>query len=364
MKLFVGKTYSSFLVVQFLKVFFITVIFIMGLSFIVRTLQGLQATKEFSLLQIVVLRVFEAPEIVSRECLLAACMFAAVYTMSNLSRNREILALRSCGVSIYRIITPLILIGFIISIASLLFENYIVIPSMDYKGNYINRLRKEEPKGFYMDRSNIIVFGENRLIYKIDRYLAKETTMHGVMIIKKSDEGTIEYRIDAREGRWDGTRWLFRDGIKRVFTPEGEISEREIFQLLPTEIGDDPRYFGRDTRSVENMTIQDAYRHMVMMKKMGFDYRSQLTRLNRKIANSITLFLVIIIGLSLGSMSFKNALVISFSMTLGIVLVFFFIIEIGTTLGSSGRISPVIGGWLGNIVFLFPGVYLIRKLRV
>jgi len=101
-----------------------------------------------------------------------------------------------------------------------------------------------------------------------------------------------------------------------------------------------------------------------MMKKMGFDHRRYLTRLHRKIANSVTLLLVIVIGLSLGSMSFKNALVISFSMTLGIVLVFFFIIEIGTTMGSSGRISPVIGGWLGNIVFLTLGVYLIRRLRV
>lgn len=364
MKLFVGKTYSSFLVVSFLKVFFVTVIFIMGLSLIVRTLQGLEAMKEFTFFQVIMLRIFEAPEIVSRECLLASCMFAAVYTMSNLSKNREILALRSCGVSIYRIITPLMLVGFLISIASLLFENYVVVPSMDSKGNYMNRLRGEKPKGYYMDRSNIIVFGEGNLIYKIDRYLAKENAMRGVMIIKKNEEGTIEYRIDAEEGQWDGLRWLFKSGIMRTFTVEGEVTARNTFDLLPTQIRDDPRYFGRDTRSVENMTIQEAYRQVRMMKKMGFDHRRHLTRLHRKIANSVTLLLVIVIGLSLGSMSFKNALVISFSMTLGIVLVFFFIIEIGTTMGSSGRISPVIGGWLGNIVFLTLGVYLIRRLRI
>ena len=208
------------------------------------------------------------------------------------------------------------------------------------------------------------VFGEGDLIYKIDRYLAEETAMYGIMIIKKNDDGVIEYRIDAREGRWDGSRWIFMDGIKRTFETGGEIAEREIFDLLPTQIRDEPKYFGRDTRSVENMTIQDAARYVGMMKKMGFDHRRHLTRLNRKIANSITLLLVIVIGLSLGSMSFKNALVISFSMTLGIVLVFFFVIEIGTTMGTSGRIPPVVGGWLGNILFLMLAVYLIRKLRV
>ena len=63
-------------------------------------------------------------------------------------------------------------------------------------------------------------------------------------------------------------------------------------------------------------------------------------------------------------MSFKNALVISFSMTLGIVLVFFFLIEIGYTFGSTGKIHPIIGGWLGNIVFSFVAIYFLRKLRV
>ena len=169
MKLFVGRTYSSFLVVQFLKVFFVTIVFIMGLSFIVRTLQGLEATRGYTFFQVLVLRMFEAPEIVSRECLLASCMFAAVYTMSSLTKNREILALRSCGVSIYRIITPLLVCGFIISIASLLFENYVVIPSFDRKGSFMNGLTGEAPKGYYMDRNDIIVFGENGLIYKIDR---------------------------------------------------------------------------------------------------------------------------------------------------------------------------------------------------
>jgi lipopolysaccharide export LptBFGC system permease protein LptF len=63
-------------------------------------------------------------------------------------------------------------------------------------------------------------------------------------------------------------------------------------------------------------------------------------------------------------MPFKNALVISFGITLITVLVFFFIIEIGQTFGSSGRVSPVIGGWLGNIVFSLVAVLMLRRVRV
>ena len=364
MKLFIGKTYSTFLLRQFIKVFFVTIVFIMGLSFIVRTLQGIEATRGFGFTQIILLRILEAPEIISRECLLASCMFASVYTMSNLTKNREILALRSCGVSIYKIISPLIILGALIGGASLLFENYAVVPSFDLRGNLMNRLEGKEPKGYYMDRSNIIVFGENDIIYKIDKYRAEDKVMNSVMIIKKTMEGSIDYRIDAERAEWDEGRWVFHNGIRRTFSADGEIDQRELFDELETEIRDDPLYFGRDTRTIENMTVGDAYKHTRMMKRMGFDHRRYLTRFHRKLANSVTFFFIIIIGLSLGSMPFKNALVISFSMTLGIVLVFFFIIEIGTTLGSSGRLSPIIGGWLGNIIFLFIAIFLLRRLRV
>ncbi len=364
MKPLIGKTYSIFLITQFLKVFFVTILFIMGLSLIVRTLQGLEYSKAFTFYQVILLRILETPEIISRECLLASCMFASVYTISNLSKNREILALRSCGVSIYRIILPLIFIGFLVFVSSILFEDYIVVRSFVLKDRYVTRWKGEEPVSYYRDRSNVIVFGENNIIYKIDKYSSKNMEMSGIMIIQKDMEGNITYRIDADRAIWDGERWIFYDGILRNFNKDGDIKEREIFTVMESAIKDDPKYFGQDIRRAENMTLREAYDNIKMMKKMGFDYKMFLARFHRKIANSFTLFLVIIIGLSLGSMSFKNALVISFSITIGMVLVFFFIIEIGYTLGSSGKIPTVIGGWLGNIVFFIVGLYLIKKIRV
>lgn len=364
MKLLPGKTYSFFLIKDFLKVFIAAIIFILGLSFIVRTLQGFDAVKDYSLWYVIIRRFLEAPEIISREALLPACMFASVYTMSTLTKNREIIALRSCGISIYRIISPLIIIGCIISISSLLFEDYVVVRSFTVKDKYASKIKGKQPSETYKDRKDIIIFGENNIIYKIDTFLSREKEMKGVMIISKNSNGLITYRIDAESARWEGKEWVFYNGVLRTFDEKGIISDRVIFPQLKSGIEDDPRYFAKDTRNVVNMGIKEGYEYVQMMKKMGFNYKGLLTKFHRRIATSVTLFLIIIIGLALGSMSFKNALVISFSMTLGIVLVFFFIIELGYTFGSSGKINPVIGGWLGNIVFFVVCVILLKRQRV
>lgn len=364
MRLFPGKTYSRFLIFEFLKVFFVCIIFIMGLSFIVRTLQRADVFKTYSFIQVLVFRALEAPEIIAREALLASCIFASVYTISIRTKHREVIALRSCGVSVYRVISPLILLGFLISLCSLLFEDYVVVKSLVLRDRYFTHLRGDELKLYLRNQHNLIVYGEDDVIYRIDRFLVKANEMDRVMVIKRSSRGGILYRIDAENAKWNDGTWTFYNGIKRTLAEDGSMREQKVFSVLPTEIRDDPQYFGKETRKIENMTLNEGYRYIRMMKKIGFEYRHLLAKYHRKIANSFTLFLVVLIGLCLGSMRFKNALVISFSMTLGIVLVFFFIIEIGYTFGSSGKISPVVGGWLGNIVFSIIGLYLVRRIRI
>jgi lipopolysaccharide export system permease protein len=291
-------------------------------------------------------------------------MFAAVYTMSNLTKKRETLALRSCGVSAYKIISPLILVGFLIAGGSLLFEDYVVVKSYLVRKKNNARLKGEEFTLTRRDRHNLVVFGANDIIYKMERFYSESQEMKNVLVIRRDDGGSINYRIDAERGTWDGERWVFHNGIMRVLGKGGDIKEEQIFGVFHTEIRDDPQHFGKEIRSINNMTLSEGYNYYQVTRKMGLNYRGVLTKYHRKIANSFTIFLVIVIGLSLGSMPFKNALVISFSMTLITILAFLFLIEIGYTFGSSGKISPLLGGWLGNIVFSIVGVLLLRKVRI
>jgi len=364
MRLFTGKTYTLFIIREYLRVFFICIIFIMGISYIVRALQQSEAWKAFGIGQILVIYALEAPEIVLREALLPSCMFASVFSVGILSRNREILALRSCGISTYRIILPLMVVGFVVSLLSLLAEDYLLIKSMQTRDIYLSKLSGAEQKVYLQDRENVIVFGEKGTIYRIDRYSAQSSEMSGLMVIQKDERGDVSLRIDAEKALWDGHNWVLYSGIVYNFGPGGSIEGQKMFSKLGTSLHDDPRYFSRDIRKIENMKLREGYEYIRMTRKMGLNYRSMLTKYHGRIARSVTLFLVTVIGLALGSMPVRNALVISFSMTLGFVLVFFFIIELGNTFGGSGAVPPAVGGWLGNIIFSFVSLYLLKRIRV
>jgi lipopolysaccharide export LptBFGC system permease protein LptF len=191
MTLFPGKTYTRFIVFDFIKVFLVCMIFLVGLSFIVRTVQDADKFKTYTFVQMVITRILEAPEIISREALLPSSMFAAVYTMSNLTKKRETLALRSCGVSAYKIISPLILVGFLIAGGSLLFEDYVVVKSYLVRKKNNARLKGEEFTLTRRDRHNLVVFGANDIIYKMERFYSESQEMKNVLVIRRDDGGSI-----------------------------------------------------------------------------------------------------------------------------------------------------------------------------
>jgi lipopolysaccharide export system permease protein len=363
-RLFPGRTYTLFLVREYLKALFFCAVFIMGLSYIVRALQKVDLKSGYTVAQTLALYVYDAPEILLREALLPSCMFASVFTMSALTKNREVLALRSCAVSVYRIVAPLIFMGCAVAAFSFFAEDYFLIGCITAKNDYLARLRGEEKKKYMLDRTNVVVFGENNTIFKIDAYLNDAREMRGVVIIRKSGKGAVSGLSRAEKAVWDGRRWVLMRGVHYAFDESGALAERRRFDRLTTDLREDPKYFGRDTRKVENMRLREGREYIAMTRKMGLNYKMMLARYHRRIAQSATLFFITVIGLSLGSMAFRNAFVISFSITLGFVLVFFFLNEIGYTFGSNGAIQPALGGWLGNIVFFFVSVYLLRRLRV
>lgn len=61
-----------------------------------------------------------------------AMLLSSIMTMGNLAENNELTALKSSGLSLYRILRPLTVIVLVISLATFLFANY-VIPVANYK---------------------------------------------------------------------------------------------------------------------------------------------------------------------------------------------------------------------------------------
>lgn len=93
-------------------------------------------------------------------------LLSSLFSLGTLAKNNELLAFKSAGISLYRIVFPLLVLSFFISLVSLSF-NELVVPFTnlrkdEIRTNQIEKKRKE--KGWLFQ--NVFVQGEdNRIFY-------------------------------------------------------------------------------------------------------------------------------------------------------------------------------------------------------
>ena len=88
-----------------------------------------------------------------------------------------------------------------------------------------------------------------------------------------------------------------------------------------------------------------------------------LVELYLKISFPLTNFVVVLIGTALAIRVRRGGLAISFGLAVFISFVYYAIIRTGQALGHSGTLPPLIGAWLGNLVFGGLGLELLRRAR-
>lgn len=287
--------------------------------------------------------------------LLLGCLLA----LGQLSRHREVIAMRSAGLSLMRICTPILLFAFFMSIVSFALGGFAAPHSTTRKQalwdyEIMNRVR---PK--LTHRDNVHYLGRNGRVFLIKRYDRDTSTMRDVVIQDFSGE-TLVRRVDARRGTWDGKKWVFTVGYVRTFGPDGEIAERFNVKSFP-EIKEMPEDFAKDEKTTEEMNILQYVRYIKRVGQSGGVTRKLNVALQTKIAFPFANLIVVLIGTALAGALNRGGIAIGSGLALSISFLYYGFIRAGEALGNSGSLPAPIAAWIGNAFFLILGLALLRR---
>ena len=112
-----------------------------------------------------------------------ALLFSVSFTLGNYYANNELIAIFGSGVSLFRFVISLVLLGMLFSIGSFLFEESVVIDTYKVKNSLTSELLRQSTS---LNNNNPTVIDDNGLIiYSADFYNDKEKTLSNIIIIKK-----------------------------------------------------------------------------------------------------------------------------------------------------------------------------------
>jgi lipopolysaccharide export system permease protein len=287
-----------------------------------------------------------------------ATLLASLYSIGTLARNRELIAMKGAGISLYRILRPVFLWAVVISLIALLIAE-LVIPWSNEKKTTIRRVAIEgrQPVNFSW-RLNFAYSGSGDRMYHIGLYNGSADRLERVVIRRRLAE--VDQKIEAREAVWEDGGWTFRNG--QIRTNEERIIKFDRIRIL--YLDETPANFQTRQRDPQEMNYFQLKDYIDNTEAGGGTARQEIVDLNLKLAFPLANFIIVLFGAPLASNPRRGGKVSGFAISLVVCIVYWGFLQAGRAIGHRGTLPPVWAAWSGNIFFGILGsilFYLNRK---
>ncbi|MCH7886673.1 MAG: LptF/LptG family permease [Candidatus Marinimicrobia bacterium] len=290
-----------------------------------------------------------------------AVLLATVLTFSSLVKYNELVSIKSAGVSLYRLLIPLIILGLFITAFSFYFGETVVIDSNRKRFEIARKYSLRGAKRQALRKFNLnFQEGPARNI-SIGVYKFKDLKGERVNIQYFKNESLIK-RIDASQMKWDEKRklWLFSDVILRIFKKNKEIVLKAA-QLDTIKLRLTPDALIKENRKPEEMSYWELGEFVKNLEANGIEARSWKVNHIFKISLAFSNLIVILIGVPIASTKRRGGAAFGIGVALLISFFYYGFMKFGQTLAKQGILEPLEGVWLGNAIFFVISIIMIIR---
>jgi len=301
--------------------------------------------------------IFKSPFIVSQ--VLPVCVLLSVLIVFCLMvKNNEIVALKSCGVSIYYIMKPVIALGVFFTFL-LVFLAEAVVPVTVEKSNRIWLKDVRKKNAVVSNKKNIWIKGE-RFIAHINYYDPAKKTVFGMTINRFDKNFMLVKRIDAKKAVFFEKTWLLFDIIDQELSREKREDRVELIDRREEDLGFFPEDLQRVIKKSEEMSFTQLYDYIKKVEAEGYDAGTYRVDLYAKTAFPFVCIIMCMVGSGIALKgSFGESIPVKISTGIGVAFIYWIFYSFCVSLGYGRMLPPLVAAWVANIIFLCLGGYLI-----
>jgi lipopolysaccharide export system permease protein len=293
-----------------------------------------------------------------------AALLSTIYVLSNLNKNNEIIAMKSSGISLWRVLAPILLIGVLISIATFIVNDR-VIPISSKVANYIRReeLEKQKKLGEQKVIDSVAVYGSgNRLLFARS-YDTQKRMLSDIIMHEQDKKENLVSKITAQNAQWTGHSWVFHKVIVWKIDNAGRIlGDPEFYEEKEIPLKEGPGDFvNRDWKS-DYLSYRELKSYINNFRGTNSKLiKSLLVDMHYKVSFCLISLIIIMIGAPFALITTRGGVLIGIGMSVAIGLLYYAFIAMSLAFGKGGLLPPIVAAWLGNVLFAGIGIYLVNK---
>jgi lipopolysaccharide export system permease protein len=300
-------------------------------------------------------------------------LLATLLSYSRMSGDGETTALRSCGVSAYRLVAPALVLSLFVTGMTYVF-NEAIVPAANWQSRSTLRAALNE-ESLQFKRQDIVYqqYGdvelENGTIKQglIRSFYARSfdgQEMRGLTVLDFS-QGKVQQILAAESAVWlpDQNVWRFNNGTTYLIGSDGNYRSILRFQEQNLQLPRAPLDLAQEQRSTEEMNITDIRRNIDLLKTSGNtkEIRKLEVRLEQKYALPFICVVFAIVGASLGMRPQRTGAALGFGLSVLIIFGYYLLLFICGALGQVEFLSPIAAAWMPNLIGLTAGIIILAR---
>jgi lipopolysaccharide export system permease protein len=295
-----------------------------------------------------------------------AVLMSCLLALAILSRNNEITAMRSSGISLYRVAIPFLVVSQLISLL-LLWASDAVIPGANQQAELVREIQIERhsPRAFFQGNEIWVRLG-NQTLMRGDLADDFPLKLYGITLFRLNPDFSIIEVLMAKEMINEDGQWLLISGMRRTMGVD-QMVQSDPFDRLPVMLNQKPEDFRRTLRvSSESLSLRDLAAYVQRLREDGYNPARYATDLFGRIAFPFVCVIMALIGSSMsllesGSRSATLVKGVGYSLLIGFL--YWATHSVALAFGRSGVFPPLLAGWSANLLFLSFAGYLFLRVR-
>lgn len=301
------------------------------------------------------------PEMIGQTTSFSTLM-ATLLALGILSGNSEITAMRSCGISLFRISLPMLALGLVVSFL-LVFNSEFLVPKSYEKMEQIERTKIKKQSVNAVFKQNNIWFRTDSMILQAQAFEPRKKILKGVTVWTLDGSLNPVSRIDADCAEFKDERWTLMQLNVKDFT-KGSGYQSSVVPAMEIAIKlkvDDLKVLDNNA---DNLSYTKLREYADNLSRGGYQAFKPLTMMHAKLSSPFAAFVMVILGIPFALRNSRSGgMAMGIGASVGIGFVYFVVNAVLLSYGRSGVFPPMLAAWGANILFGAVGVWLAMTVK-
>ena len=290
----------------------------------------------------------------------ATALLATLLSLGLLARGGEMLAMKACGISRWRVLAPLVASACVVSLVALAWCER-VVPLASTRSRLIrDNVIKQRDTHAFRGVSSIWMQSDAGFV-AAEYYDHETTTVYGLTVFQTNPSMRLERIVEATSAHWQDDRWVLSNPTAKRVGPGASVALSAL-DANAFVLSEPPSSFEKRRPKPKELTRRELGELIATLDGRGLPVDELRVERQLKLAWPASGLVTMLVGFPLavrGGRRFGLAYNVAAGLAVGFA--YWAVFAVCVASGKTGALAPVLAAWLPNFAFAAIGLALCAR---